>query len=45
MGYDKNDKIGADDIAAIVKTISYEVLTGITKRTKRIFSSDDKLYK
>lgn len=42
MGNSNKNIIYADDIAKINKTISYEILTGITKRTKRIYSANDK---
>ncbi len=37
LGEDGNERISAEELAEILKTINYEVVTGINPRTKRIF--------
>ena len=45
MGEDNGEKISADDIAEIQKTISYEVLCGIGKRVPRVYIRNGKRLK
>ena len=40
IGRDGAEEITVDEVAALAGTISYEVLTGLTRRLPRIWSDD-----
>lgn len=45
MGEDNNLKFNADDVAALLDTINYEVICMISKRVPRVYIKDNKVIK
>ena len=43
IGSDGNESIGADEVAGIANTISYEVICGVSKRVPRVYLKGGKL--
>jgi alanine racemase len=40
MGTDGQEEITVDDVASLAGTISYEVLTGLTRRLPRVWTGE-----